>query len=150
MAICLECGVKMRSDCKTGYCEKHSAGHRNRNMEMEYKQQAKYVKTPEGAAAKKKAGSKWYNSWKGKEYRTDAQLKRLYGISLSDKRIMYLGQDYRCKLCKFPIHFKQTHVDHDHESGKIRGILCGRCNNGLGFFNDNPDKLREAAKYLEA
>jgi len=40
-------------------------------------------------------------------------------------------------------------IDHDHETGKIRGLLCHRCNTGLGFFLDNPHFLTNAAFYLE-
>ena len=39
-------------------------------------------------------------------------------------------------------------IDHDHETGKERGLICGHCNTGLGFFRDNPKALRSAASYL--
>lgn len=50
-----------------------------------------------------------------------------------------LGERGRAKRC----------IDHDHATGKIRGVLCIGCNTGLGSLNDSPDNLRRAAEYLE-
>jgi hypothetical protein len=41
------------------------------------------------------------------------------------------------------------HIDHDHETGRVRGLLCSRCNTALGYMDDDPTKLRDAADYLE-
>ena len=65
-------------------------------------------------------------------------------------------QNFVCAICKNPEKVKHNRktisllaVDHDHETGKIRGLLCSRCNQGLGHFDDNPEKLRSGIKYLE-
>ncbi|MGA4543566.1 endonuclease VII domain-containing protein [Uniformispora flossi] len=51
-----------------------------------------------------------------------------------------------CPICLRP---RPEHVDHDHSSGEVRGVLCFNCNSGLGQFKDRPDLLRRAAAYLE-
>lgn len=148
MFSCIECGKKLNCSNLSGYCGKHRRLD-PKYLEKEKARRKKYVKTAAGKESRKRAEKNWKHSWKGKEYRADAQIRKLYGITLSDKRVMYINQDYRCKLCRFPIEFKIAHIDHDHKTGRIRGILCSKCNNGLGFFGDNPKRLREAADYLE-
>jgi transcription elongation factor Elf1 len=61
-------------------------------------------------------------------------------------------QDYACAVCRKSEEDcpKQSlHVDHDHKTGRIRGLLCGQCNSGLGMFGDAPERLRNASNYLE-
>ena len=55
----------------------------------------------------------------------------------------------RCELCRVRLTQLGAHVDHDHKTGKIRGLLCNNCNRGLGHFQDNPLVLRLAASYVE-
>jgi hypothetical protein len=79
-----------------------------------------------------------------------SNLKR-YGITLADYDQMLKRQKGVCAICKKPeTHSRQRRlsVDHNHETGEVRGLLCARCNRALGMFNDNPDLLRSAARYL--
>lgn len=71
----------------------------------------------------------------------------LYGITLEHFNKMKVKQGGCCAICnKKP---KTTLcVDHDHETGKVRGLLCGVCNRSLGLFQDDLDILRQAVKYL--
>lgn len=75
-------------------------------------------------------------------------LKRYYGMSLEEYRDLLASQDGKCAICGIDSHRERFHVDHDHETGAIRGALCRECNLGLGHFKDNPDFLRQAAEYL--
>lgn len=61
------------------------------------------------------------------------------------------AQGQRCTICMVDLDLgRDTHVDHDHTTGEIRGILCKNCNTGLGQFKDSPELLRRAALYLES
>jgi hypothetical protein len=79
----------------------------------------------------------------------DAGFKRLYGISLEERAVILQKQKNRCLICKekFASSFS-SHIDHDHVTGRIRGILCNNCNCGLGYFRDNPQLLHAAIEYL--
>jgi hypothetical protein len=58
-------------------------------------------------------------------------------------------QGGECAICRSSLkEAKRPSVDHDHISGHVRGLLCGLCNVGLGFFKDNPNLLRKAILYL--
>ena len=58
-------------------------------------------------------------------------------------------QDGRCLICASEPGSIALAVDHDHETGRVRGLLCRSCNQGLGHFRDDPGLLRRAAIYLE-
>jgi hypothetical protein len=53
-----------------------------------------------------------------------------------------------CKICKLK-YAKRLCIDHDHQSGEVRGLLCSSCNSGLGFYKDDSRLLREAAGYMD-
>lgn len=75
------------------------------------------------------------------------QLKVNYGIGLDEYNKMLAGQGGACAICSEP----QTEtlcVDHCHSTGKIRGLLCRKCNTGLGCYKDNADLMRLAIRYL--
>jgi hypothetical protein len=80
-------------------------------------------------------------------------LKR-YGLTESVFLEMYEQQEHKCKICGRPIAYStgnamdSLHIDHDHETGKVRGLLCGDCNTGLGKFKDNTEILSKAIRYL--
>lgn len=78
---------------------------------------------------------------------------RLYGVDEARFLAMLAEQDGRCAICgteEWGGKSGVPHVDHCHDSTKVRGLLCAGCNNGLGLFRDDPARLRAAATYLEA
>lgn len=54
-----------------------------------------------------------------------------------------------CEICAAPITERTAHIDHDHATNQVRGILCGLCNKGLGQFKDSLERMRAAVSYLE-
>jgi len=79
-------------------------------------------------------------------------LKYLYGMTFDDYDRMYKEQLGGCAICgkEIPSTWKMgVHIDHDHKTGKVRGLLCRACNHGLGNFNDNGNTLLSAWEYLD-
>lgn len=72
-----------------------------------------------------------------------------YNLMADEWRAIYKEQNGKCPICNSSLDDKDWHTDHDHKTGKIRGILCPRCNKGIGHFCDNPSYLRGAARYLD-
>jgi hypothetical protein len=74
-----------------------------------------------------------------------------YGLTLDQYHALFEQQGERCAVCRIVIlpMGRGTHIDHDHTTDKVRGLLCNECNLGLGKFKDRPDVLRAAATYLE-
>ncbi|MCY7366511.1 MAG: endonuclease VII domain-containing protein [Frankiaceae bacterium] len=73
-------------------------------------------------------------------------LRRRYGITGDEFRALVEAQGGVCALCQ---ERKAQHVDHDHLTGSVRGVLCSCCNQGLGNFRDRADVMRKAIDYLE-
>lgn len=78
--------------------------------------------------------------------RRKSRLAIKYGLTPADHDAMRVAQDNRCLICKQPA--PRLVVDHNHETGKVRGLLCDGCNRGLGHFGDDPNLLVVAADYV--
>ncbi len=97
------------------------------------------------------------NSDKRLEHRKNTYLIREYGISLTNLKQMILDQNGLCAICFLPeteVHtrtgkIQSLSVDHCHLTGKIRGLLCTKCNKALGLFNDEKQLLLNTITYLE-
>jgi hypothetical protein len=76
-------------------------------------------------------------------------LKFSHRITLAERHAMFEAQDGCCAICRTPEGEGRLHVDHHHESGRIRALLCHGCNKGIGFLKENPAVIRAAADYVE-
>jgi hypothetical protein len=72
-----------------------------------------------------------------------------YGVSEVRFKEMYVDQQGRCGICLERMLSHDCHIDHDHESGLVRRLLCSKCNLGLGLFRDDIRLLARAIVYLE-
>lgn len=81
--------------------------------------------------------------------RRNRHLQVKYGITVDEYDTMLKAQDGMCAICGVDRIGRNMPVDHDHQTGEIRGILCENCNRGLGLFMDNPHNLRLAADYID-
>jgi len=85
-----------------------------------------------------------------------SNLERKYGISLDDYRALFEAQGGVCAICGLENTRKTEYadkawslaVDHDHTTGKVRGLLCSRCNWAIGLFSESPDVIENAAAYV--
>ena len=87
-------------------------------------------------------------------YTRNYDLQRSYSITTAGYNELLESQGGKCKICGVPQntltgHKKNLCVDHDHNTGKIRGIICDKCNRGIGLLNDSEETLRAALSYLE-
>lgn len=98
------------------------------------------------------------NAWRLSNLETVSERNRLakYGITAEECRAMLAAQIGCCAVCAMPISLlgeksapDLAHVDHDHETGAVRGLLCRACNLAIGHMKDSPQRLRAAAAYLE-
>lgn len=79
-----------------------------------------------------------------------SDLKKRYNMSLEDFNSLLGAQNGLCAICGHPetSRYRRLSVDHDHNTGKIRGLLCSGCNSGLGRFKDDPARVERALLYL--
>jgi hypothetical protein len=76
-------------------------------------------------------------------------MKSVYGITLNEFNDMIINQNGKCKICQsYFFSTKNTHLDHCHSTGVIRGVLCTTCNTGLGMFKDDIGLLSKAILYI--
>ena len=101
------------------------------------------------------SAARWRKANPGKE--RDKHYRRKFGINLEDYQRMYEVQEGLCAICRKPeiIHSKGgpapmwLSVDHDHKTGRVRGLLCFKCNTALSYFEKNGESMTAIILYLE-
>ena len=126
-----------------------------RNYEKNYNYECKFCKRERDRRNRKNRGEGWleyrreYNKTRSTEKR-DYHLKKTYGLTLVQWEDIFKRQGCKCKICQTGEEPSMGwHTDHDHKTGKVRGILCHSCNTGLGKFKDDTEILEAAISYLK-
>lgn len=114
--------------CKPCMSARHDEYRRKNLAKIAEKQRARYAKNPERY--------KFYDT------------KRRYGVGANECKTMLEKQNHTCLICKTAFVNCAFAVDHCHLSGKVRGLLCTRCNTGLGQFRHDVELLQSAISYL--
>lgn len=120
---------------------------RIKNPEKRRAQRRRYHLLHQDAINERKRRWHHSNPERAKQSQKRSHLKRLYGLTEAQYFSLLTEQRNRCKLCD--CYLMKPFIDHDHETGKVRGILCPKCNTGIGLLDDSPERLRAAAAYLE-
>jgi hypothetical protein len=95
------------------------------------------------------------NPLKAKETVRKATIKNKFNITIEQYKQLLIKQNNKCAICdRSYFEYKKTTkrefcIDHNHQTGEIRGLLCSPCNRAIGQLQDNPNILRKAAFYLE-
>lgn len=126
--------------------------HRDYHKSPEkYREKARSAraKNPERAKALQKARY-WKDRDKSLAGLRKWSLKRNYGITLEEYDAMFRAQCGKCAICGgVNADGRNLHVDHNHESGIVRSLLCSKCNTAIGLVNENRDTLRYMIAYLD-
>jgi hypothetical protein len=137
-----DCKEGRQSFCKTCKNANHRAW-RARNLDRERQRESANEARRRAANPAQHARNALYS-----------RARRLYGMSGEDVMKMLEDQNGKCPICQNAIMWGASHgasrmvIDHCHESGQVRGLLCDQCNKGLGLLKDSPDLLASALTYL--
>jgi Fe-S oxidoreductase len=120
-------------------------------VEMDKNTHAAWLKSNKEKVAEtqRKYQAEWKGSTSQKWSSFKSGIKQRYGLSVEDFQGYLDKQNNRCPICGMCLDECIRHVDHCHKTGEVRGILCFKCNIGLGNFYDSVPNLLGAIKYLQ-
>lgn len=96
-----------------------------------------------------KANPETIREYRAKDKWTLKKRCKRHGISETEFWSIYEEQDGTCPVCDKAVEAEDSAIDHNHNTGKVRGILCKPCNRGIGLLGDNPKTMIRAAAYLQ-
>lgn len=118
----------------------------HRNIEKERLRQSKHYANHKETIVER--AKQWHKE--NPEKARAIKRKYLYGLSQLGYIELLLKQDGKCAICDNEMNgWHEPQIDHDHKTGKVRGLLCGKCNTGLAKFRENTTSLLKAIKYLK-
>lgn len=79
-------------------------------------------------------------------YQKEYKLMKNYNLNLEEYNEMCIQQEFKCQICNKK---KKLYVDHNHQTGEVRGLLCDLCNRAIGLLKENEDSLINAISYLK-
>lgn len=137
--ICRLCGLTKEKD---EFPVRRESGRRR--TECRACQSAKALAWGRANEVRRRESKRKYQA-RNTEARAEKYLMRVYGVTREQAQLIREGGS--CAICGSS--GRRLHVDHDHASGAIRGLLCKNCNHGLGMFRDNYELVAQAALYLQ-
>jgi hypothetical protein len=150
---------RLRWQADPAYREKLRAARRryraSHKEELRERHHRKWEADPVYREKVRAARRRYYESHKeavrarAREWRRKKDFREIYGMTLEDYDVMLAQQDGACAICRRKPKERLV-VDHCHATGQVRGLLCAKCNTGLGLYQDNPDRLLAAIAYLES
>lgn len=148
--VCRKCGIEKPLD------REHFYWRNDRQAWFSYCKACAYQQKQIRIKRDRESTNAYHRDWRKKNAakRRQHAVKYMYGLTSEEHDAMLATQDNACAICRGPFQGGPREsvvpcVDHDHATGAVRGLLCHRCNHGLGHFKDSPTSLRAAADYLE-
>lgn len=150
---CIDCGSTFTVSTTTGVLPQRCEPCRTKR-----KRSGSRARTSAWRAANPERTREHYNKSNRKRladpefraYKNQAEMVRKYGLTMADFNVLLEKQGGVCAICKGQPNGPgaRFHVDHCHNSKKVRGLLCGKCNTAIGLLNDSPELAESAAAYL--
>jgi Recombination endonuclease VII len=138
------CRDGYRNDCKACFAARSKQWYLRNRSHVIARVKTWQQTNPERVKATRKAAQP-----RRRPIDRDARLRRVFGLSSDQYAAMLEDQGGGCALCgRTPPPGRSLHVDHDHETGVVRGLLCFRCNAGIGQFREDKLRLADAIVYL--